>query len=330
MSSTRASAANDNATPLRVTVSDAYLPDIPEANAAELQALFKFQTLTKCEGEPTYDKTVEIRDQAIRNALAVKSPFGGGKHGHMGMIMPETTYLQVAGEVWQVPDSGGVYPRIPANATTETAKKTIIAKFIQKEAGIKRAEVMTELLRNQLLDAFDEEYYMELKERIYGYDRVEPKDILTHIFEHYARIDDEIIFQNKRTFEAAPDMSKPIDVYFCKQEDCQIIATDGGIPISEAEMVLVLQQHMGESGLVGSAYTKWRSKPAEERTWISAKKFFRSALRDAQARNKIEGGEREYAANATVRHATNSCDADAFLDKYEEAFDNLADRKSVV
>ena len=50
MSSTRASAANDNATPLRVTVSDAYLPDIPEANEAELQALFKFQTLTKCEG----------------------------------------------------------------------------------------------------------------------------------------------------------------------------------------------------------------------------------------------------------------------------------------
>ncbi len=92
---------------------------------------------------------------------------------------------------------GGVYPRIQANATTETAKKTTIAKFIQKEAGIKRAEVMAELLRNQLLDAFDEEHYMELKERIYGYDRVEPKYILTYIFEHYARIDDEIIFQNK-------------------------------------------------------------------------------------------------------------------------------------
>mgnify|MGYP003842272779 CR=1 FL=1 len=76
--------------------------------------------------------------------------------------------------------------------------------------------------------------------------------------------------------------------------------------------------------MVGSAYTKWRNKPAEERTWISANKFFRSALRDAQARNKIEGVEGDYAANATIHHATNARDADAFLDKYEEAFDNLA------
>ena len=93
-------------------------------------------------------------------------------------------------------------------------------------------------------------------------------------------------------------MSKPIDVYFYKQEECQVLATDGGIPISEAEMVLVLQQHMGETGMIGNAYMKWRNKPSNERTWENAKTFLRNAIRDVNSRNKIEGAESGYFVHA--------------------------------
>ena len=78
---------------------------------------------------------------------------------------------------------------------------------------------MTEHLQNQLLDAFEEEFYMELKERIYSYDKIEPKALLNHIFENYANIDNSTIFTNKRAFKEPTDMSRPIDVYFCKQEE---------------------------------------------------------------------------------------------------------------
>ena len=316
---------NDNARQqqVRVSVADAYVPQIPEAKADDLFALFKFPALDKCEGEPTYKKAVAIRDQAIRNALAVKSPFGGGKHGHSGMIMPEATYLTEAGEKWRVPATSGVYPTFPATATTDAAKKRIIATFIETEAGIKKAEVMEELLRNQILDAFEEEFYMELHERVYGYDRVTPKQLLEHIFENYAKIDDALLLDNRRTFEEAPDMSRPIDVYFCKQERCQEIADDGNIPITDAEMTLMLQQHMGATGLVGSAYTKWRKKGAAERTWRNAKKYFREALKDVGDRSKIEAGETGWSANATPAKADMKA-TEELLDRYEEALDNIA------
>ena len=122
---------------MRVSVADAYVPQIPKAKADDLFALFKFHTLDKCEGEPTYKKAVAIRDQAIRNTLAVKSPFGGGNHGHSGMIMPETTYLTEAGIQWTVPATTGVYPTFPVTATTDAAKKRIIETFIETEGGIK-------------------------------------------------------------------------------------------------------------------------------------------------------------------------------------------------
>ena len=205
---------------VQVSVADAYVLQIPEAQADDLFALFKFPTLNKCEGEPTYKKAVAIRDQVIRNVLAVKSPFGGGKHGHSGMIMPTTTYLTEAGTSWAVPSTLGVYPTFPFTVTTGAAKKRIITTFIETEAGIKKAEVMEELLRNQILDAFEEEFYMELHERVYGYDRVTPQRLLEHIFENYAKIDDALLIENRHTFEEAPDMSRPNDVYFCKQERC--------------------------------------------------------------------------------------------------------------
>ena len=77
-------------------------------------------------------------------------------------------------------------------------------------------------------------------------------DLLEHIFSNYARIDDALIIKNKRELEALPNLSRLIDVYFRKQEECQRLAADGKIPISEAEMVLQVQTHLGATGLVNT------------------------------------------------------------------------------
>ena len=65
------------------------------------------------------------------------------------------------------------------------------------------------------------------------YDGVSTSELVEHIFTNYARIDDTLLIKNKREFEAPPDLSRPIDVYFKKQEEYQRIAEDCKIPISE-------------------------------------------------------------------------------------------------
>ena len=117
-------------------------------------------------------------------------------------------------------------------------------------------------------------------------------------------------------------MSLPIDAYFCKKEGFQILANNGGILITKAEMLLVLQQYMVATGLVGGAYTNWQIKATGDCTWKNEKKFFREALWDIYSRNKIEAAEAGLSANAapTVDGVT----PHDFLDKYEESFDHLA------
>ena len=79
---------------------------------------------------------------------------------------------------------------------------------------------------------------MELRQGVLQYDGVTTSELLEYIFSNYAKIGDALIIKNKREFEAPPNLSPLIDVYFHKQEECQRLAADSEIPISEAIMVL--------------------------------------------------------------------------------------------
>ena len=85
---------------------------------------------------------------------------------------------------------------------------------------------------------------MEFRQVVLQYDGVSTSELLEHIFTNYTKIDDNLLIKNKREFEEPPDLSRPIDVYFKKQEECQSLAADVEIPISEAKMVMQVQTHL--------------------------------------------------------------------------------------
>ena len=310
---------------VHVSMMDTFIPVIPEVSAESLAARFKTSSLTKIEGPPTHADMNDIRDELYRNCLAVKSFLGGGKHGLMGMIMADDLYLNEAGVAFVIPLSEGSYPNFPAGAD-EDAKKRETALFIKREKAIKTVDVMKELLRNLILEAVDPAYYAELEHRIYKYDHIEPRNILSHLVKNYAKIDDQMIEANYLAFTEAPDLTEPIDVYFRKQEHCQLLASDGGVPISDANLVMQLQLHIGKTGTVNTAYTKWKQKPMADRNWTTAKTFFRKALGDAEEINKLTTGEAGLTANSVIkkREATEEKVREEMQEQLGEAFDSLA------
>ena len=71
----------------------------------------------------------------------------------------------------------------------------------------------------------------------------------------------------------------PPNVYFKKQEDCQKLAAEGKVPISEADMVLQLQTHVGSTGMINTKYATWKKKSLTDRGWKDRKKYFHDALK---------------------------------------------------
>ena len=99
---------------------------IPDLNPDDTDRRFKHPTLTKIEDEPNYDQMCIVREELFRNAIAIKSTFGGRKHGHLGSVQQPAVYQTEAGQAWTIPASGGMYPTFPAGAT-DAKKKTEVA-----------------------------------------------------------------------------------------------------------------------------------------------------------------------------------------------------------
>ena len=98
-------AAHTNVT---VSVMDTFVPVIVEPSADAIEAKFPHKTLTKIEGEPTYNDFHLLREESFRNALSSKSPFGGGNHGHKGACTTPITYtIETGGAAWNVPATQG-------------------------------------------------------------------------------------------------------------------------------------------------------------------------------------------------------------------------------
>ena len=85
-----------------------------------------------------------VREELFRNAIAIKSTFGGKKHVHLGSVQRPVVYHMEAGQAWTTPTSGGMYPTFSVGATNEE-KKREVAEFINRETHIKIAELVEEL-----------------------------------------------------------------------------------------------------------------------------------------------------------------------------------------
>ena len=127
---------------------ETYVLVIPEIKSDDTKLRFPYQQLTKIEGELEYKQMCVVREEIYRNALSLKSSFGGGKSRHKGSVTKPKIYWVDMGKDWVVPAIGGVYPIFRSNAT-ENAKKQTIAEFISCKTNIKMSEVVEEQLKKK-------------------------------------------------------------------------------------------------------------------------------------------------------------------------------------
>ena len=70
-------------------------------------------------------------------------------------------------------------------------------------------------------------------------------------------------------FAEPPNLSVPIDVYFEKQEECQRQAEGSDDPITDGDMVRMLQKHIGDSGTLTKKRVKFNKRDKAEQTWLN-------------------------------------------------------------
>ena len=225
-----------------------------------------------------------------------------------------------------MPATQGAFFTFPSGADDDT-KKQIIAKFLKDEYDIQVVDTVEELLKNQLIEAIDEDYILELKEGISEYSGVSLLQILEHLKTEYAPMDDIVYGALMKRFREPPNMDAPIDKYFRKQEECHLLSQDSEDPITDKGMVVQLTTHMGETGLINKSVTKFRKQtdPANK-TWAKGKIWMRKALKELKDEAKLAGQDVDFQAN-NVRFApqTKASRDDARADARDEIAGQMKD-----
>ena len=316
---------------VRASALDLYLPKIREPNEKDLIALFEFEILEEIEGRPTYTKLKRLRTQLIRNALKVESMFGGGKTGHLGMVLKAELFAKRNGTVpWVVPESRGMFPSFPMGLTDDD-KRTIILEFIKQEEHIKIAKKMEILLRNQIVKAVHDDYISELRDDFMEYDERSVLEILNHLFTNYGTIGIKLKDETMELFRSEPDWDSPIDKYYNRQQECQKTMADSTVPISDALMVDTLVTHVAKSGILSRARQKWEQhilETPDDNNWRFAKDYFRGKLKskeDAEEDTGLEGGA-AFQAKKQVRFEEEDLKMEAKEEIKKELRDEIVDK----
>jgi hypothetical protein len=78
---------------------------------------FLHSSLPKVTGEPTFEDLKVIRRLLNTNDISVSSYVGGGRHGHLGIIMTNEEYFAIAANVLPLPDNPGASPEVVVGMT---------------------------------------------------------------------------------------------------------------------------------------------------------------------------------------------------------------------
>jgi hypothetical protein len=85
-----------------------------------------YDPLTKLDSvqEPTAEAVHLLRRELSANARMIPTQLAGGRHGHLGLVMPATEYLTLAGEAYHLPEPPDI-PDYTAHKSPEERAKWV-------------------------------------------------------------------------------------------------------------------------------------------------------------------------------------------------------------
>ena len=237
----------------------------------ELPSLHNFPRITLKEFLP-------FERVAYSCASSVSSSAGGGNHGCLGQIMPEDTYIALAGVPyimpvdpgpWQ-PPAGGAFP------TTVQMEQHRADRIEQKEQA-KTARELERALKRMIIQAVPERYLAVLRSPLTGgYDGHTVREMLTHLRNTVAKLTpkqlhDEYDRIAKSVFD--PDNMEVTQI-LTEIQFLGRLATAVDLEYSDPQLVALAINIFTNCGYFSDGIRAWNARPAAERTLVNLHQHF--------------------------------------------------------
>ena len=236
----------------------------------------------KIQGLPRYTDLKQLRETVKNNAASVDTIYGGGRHGHLGLVVPANVYNMIVppldpdGNAWVDPVHPGLVPAYPPNANDDVIE-TIRAAHKEQLRCWKLCGNVNKALVQQILQSVDNIYIRALRNRHTGYANLHVRDLLQYLFKNYGRILPHAVAENDQLFRKSWDPSAPFEVLIDQIETAQEVAEDAVQPYTRAQILNNAFHIVQQTGVFIDDCKRWTEKPDGEKTWINFKTHFLAA-----------------------------------------------------
>jgi hypothetical protein len=210
--------------------------------------------------------------------MSIASYEGGGRHGHLGIIMTNEEYFAIAVDLFPVPDNPGSWAAVVAGMMAAVIAKT--TRLHREATQVYRTyHNVDQAIKKLIIEAFDDTYLNALLDEIVGYANCTSLQLLTHLLTYYAMIAPTERAQNYERLNTPDDPNQPIETLFQKVQDARAFAVAGGQHYGAAMIINVAYTLIFNTGLFPDACRAWQSRAIAGKTWAQFKIDFATAHR---------------------------------------------------
>jgi hypothetical protein len=231
--------------------------------------------------------------------MSVASYEGGGRHGHLGIIMTNEEYFAIAVDVFLVSNNPGPSTAVVVGMTAAVIAET---KRLHRQATqvYRTYHNVDQAIKKLIIESFDDTYLNALSDKIVGYANCTSLQLITHILTYYAMIAPTELTQNYERLNTPYDPNLPIETLFQQIQDARAIAVAGGQPYGAAMIVNVAYTLVFNTGLFPDACCAWQSRAIAGETWAQFKIDFATAHREFRLTNQTAQQSGFHSANMMI------------------------------
>ena len=284
----------------------------------------------KIQGQPSYQDLNVLRTALYKLAAQVSSDLGGGRCGHVGLIMDPATYTTLSNIQWVDPILPVLEPFAAAMTGPQMAGAT--QRYNTELLQFQEIRHLDQALLRVVTNTIEPIFMGPLEQPFVGLLNSTTRSVLTWLIKNYGRILPAQAIANRQKLNDSWNASEPFQLLNDRFQKAKEFAQDYGVPIQDAELLTYGVYHIQNTGVLTLPLQKWQDKAYPDRsTWAQFVAHFQPEVLEYQL---TKPNQNHYAAMAT---ATMEASLTPFLQCVEiqqqeniQSFANLAESTSAL
>ena len=244
---------------------------------------FERKVPVRIEGEPTFEQLTQLYENVKINAQAVPSTLGGGRHGHLGLVVTPTQYQMLSLVPFHRPANPGPFTLTPQQITNMTPEQRNELRQLHQDALVEfhQVEQVDSALKQYITDSVPEDYLLELRNDTTKKLTGTIPQIMQHLFSTYGNLTaPSLVDKQNQLLNYVYDVTKPIDVIFNLAKEYQEFQALFGTTVPAEHIITMVYNILRKTGKFRGPLEKWNEKPPQDKTWANFKLHFRRAAKN--------------------------------------------------